>query len=228
VVEQRWIREIDVNPLLASPQGLIALDARIILHEPHLTERQLPKLAIRPYPAHYMAHWKTRRGHTVLIRPIRPEDEPLLVQFHQTLSAESVYSRYFAPLQISERIAHERLTRICFNDYDQEIALVADFKKNETGNREIVGVGRLSKIHGANEAEFAIVVSDHWQGEGLGTEFLKLLLRIACDEKLDRLFAHILCENHAMQDICKRLGFEMRHERNAPEMIAEIDLRCAE
>jgi acetyltransferase len=116
VVEQRWIQEIDINPLLVSPERLIVLDARVILHEPHITEDQLPKLAIRPYPTQYVSSWTLKDGTPILIRPIRPEDEPLMIKFHETLSERTVYFRYFYPMQLSQRIAHERLTHMCFID----------------------------------------------------------------------------------------------------------------
>ena len=95
VAEQRWIKEIDINPLLASPTGLIALDARMVLHDIEVTENDLPPLAIRPYPAQYVTHCKLRNGTSMTLRPIRPEDEPLMVEFHETLSEESVRFRYF-------------------------------------------------------------------------------------------------------------------------------------
>ncbi|HEX9284572.1 MAG TPA: acetate--CoA ligase family protein, partial [Nitrospirales bacterium] len=95
VVEQRWIREIDINPLLASPERMVALDARIVLHGPDVGAEELPELAIRPYPVQYVAPWTTKDGTVVTIRPIRPEDEPLMVKFHETLSEQSVYFRYF-------------------------------------------------------------------------------------------------------------------------------------
>ena len=135
------------------------------------------------------------------MRPIRPEDEPLLVKFHETLSEESVYYRYFSQLKLDQRIAHERLTRICFNDYDREIALVAERKDSNSGESEILGVGRLSKARGLNEAEFALLISDRWQRQGLGTELLKRLVQIGRDEKLERISANILAENHAMQHV---------------------------
>ena len=125
VVEQRWIKEIDVNPLLASPERLLALDARVVVHGPEMSEDLLPHSAVRPYPAQYVADWTMKSGQQVTIRPIRPEDEPLMVQFHQTLSERSVYLRYFNALKLSQRIAHDRLMRICFIDYDREMALVA-------------------------------------------------------------------------------------------------------
>jgi len=94
VAEQRWIKEIDINPLLASPDGLIALDARVVVHGPEVTLDQVPKTAIRAYPTRYVAPWTMKDGNAVTIRPIRPEDEPALVRFHETLSERTVYLRY--------------------------------------------------------------------------------------------------------------------------------------
>src|SRR5262249_34493551 len=145
VVEQRWIREIDINPLLASPEGLLALDARVTLYGKGVEENQLPRLVIRPYPAHYSSRWTLRDGTTVTIRPTRPEDEPLMVKFHDTLSPESVYLRYFQALKLSQRVAHERLARLCFIDYDREMALVAERRDPRSGEPEVVAVGRLIK-----------------------------------------------------------------------------------
>ena len=134
VVEQPRIKEIDINPLLASPERLIALDARVVLHGAEVDADRLPRLAIRPYPTQYVAPWTAPNGLAVTIRPIRPEDEPLMVRFHEKLSEDTVYLRYFQSLKLSQRIAHERLTRICFIDYDREMALVADYKDPETGD----------------------------------------------------------------------------------------------
>ena len=224
IVEQPWIAEIDINPLLVTAERIYALDARIVLHDPKTPENQLPRSAIRPYPAQYVAPWKTRNNNPVVIRPIRPEDEPLMVKFHETLSEESVYHRYFSALKLSQRVAHERLQRICFNDYDREIALVVEHKQTKSGVQEILAVGRLSKLHGSNSAEFAVLVNDHWQGLGLGKELLTRLVQIARDEKLTHLTGHILLENHAMQHICKQLGFTVRHEAEAGAWFAELKL----
>src|SRR5262249_13141248 len=159
VIEQPWIAEIDINPLIASPDGLIALDARVLVHGKDVQESQLPKLAIRPYPAQYIQKWKLPSGTPLTIRPIRPEDEPLMVKFHETLSEQSVYYRYFSALKLPQRIEHDRLTRICFNDYEHEIAMVVNYRNPKTHRDEILGVGRLSKIHGTNDAEFALLIS---------------------------------------------------------------------
>jgi len=221
VSEQRWIKEIDINPMFASAEDLVALDARVILHDPKTTEDQLPRLAIRPYPTRYVTKWKMKDGTAVTIRPIQPEDEPLLVKFHETLSEESVYHRYFTQLKLDQRIAHERLTRICFNDYDREIALVAERKDTKTKQREILGVGRLSKEHGLNEGEFALLVNDHWQKKGLGGELLKRLVAIGKAEKLTRLSAEIMADNHAMQHISKQVGFKLTASADGRDYMAE-------
>jgi acetyltransferase len=227
VAEQRWIKEIDINPLFASGADLVALDARVILHDPKTTEEKLPKLAIRPYPVQYVTPWKLKNGTPAVIRPIQPEDEPLLVKFHETLSEESVYHRYFAQFKLDERIAHERLTRICFNDYDREIALVVEHTDSSGGRREILGVGRLSKERGRNEAEFSLLISDRWQNQGLGTELLKRLVQIARDEKLTRLTASILSDNHAMQKLSKKVGFKVEPGPDGQDYVAEYVLKRA-
>ena len=224
VAEQRWIAEIDVNPLLVSSERMLALDARIVLHPPDCREEDLPRLAIRPYPTRYVTSWKLRDGASVTIRPIRPEDEPLMVNFHQTLSERSVYLRYFAPLKLDQRIAHERLSRICFIDYDHEMAVVAERMNPKTGQREIMGVGRLSKLHGTNEAEFALVVSDAWQRHGLGTQLLKLLVQVGRDEKLERVTAMMLADNREMQSVARKVGFKVERIPGENEYRAELVL----
>ncbi len=224
VVEQRWIEEIDINPLLASPEQSIVLDARIILQKPDVQEDQLPKLAIRPYPTQYVGTWTMKDSTLVTIRPICPEDEPLMVQFHKKLSEASVYFRYFHLTNLSQRVAHERLTRICFIDYDREMALVAEYQNPQTDTREILAVGRLSKVHNMNEAEFAILVCDRYQYQGLGTELLQRLLQVGRDEHLTKISAEILTDNLGMQRVANKLGFRIKRTTEATVVKAEIDL----
>lgn len=207
VAEQPWIAESDINPLLVSPRGFLALDARIVLHEKSI--RSPPRLAIRPYPIQYITHWKLKDGTPITIRPIRPEDEFLMVKFHKTLSERSVHYRYCGMLELDHRIAHERLTRICFNDYDREIALVIHHQNPDTKGEEILGVGRLSRSHTRNEAEFAIIISDPYQGQGLGTQLLKLLVGVARNERCKRVFGTILSDNTVMLAIAGKAGFAL-------------------
>jgi len=208
VVEQPMIKEIDINPLLASEDGMLALDARVVLHPAGTREEDLPRTAIRPYPHRYASSWTMSDGAAVTIRPIRPEDELALANFHTSLSEESVYLRYANMIKLSQRVAHERLSHLCFIDYDREMALVAE-RLPEDGEDapEIVGVARLTKIGGTNDGEFALLIGDRWQGRGLGTEMLKRLVEIGQDEGLDRVSADVLRENAGMRRVSEHAGF---------------------
>src|SRR5499427_8427904 len=223
VLEQPWIKEIDINPLLATPDRLLALDARIVVHDASMTSEKLPGAAIRPYPCQYIWDWKLKDGTAVTIRPIRPEDEPLMAQFHRTLSERSVYLRYFCSLSLSTRVEHERLVRICFGSYDRGFALVADHKDPETGEHEVLGVGRFSAIH-RSEAEAAVLVADQWQGRGLGTELLAGVARVAREEKFKKLSGEILRDNLATQAIFKKVGFKLRAMEDPSSVSATLEL----
>ena len=224
VLEQPWIKEIDINPLLATPEQLLALDARMMVHDSSMQAAQLPRATIRPYPVQYTWEWRLKDGTPVTIRPIRPEDEPLMVKFHSTLSERSVYLRYFCSLSLSTRVEHERLVRICFGSYDRGFALVADRKNPETGEHEVLGVGRFSAINRA-EAEAAVLVSDRWQGRGLGTELLAGVARVAREEKYQKLSGEILRDNLATQAIFKKVGFRLRATDDPSSVSALLELQ---
>jgi acetyltransferase len=226
-IEQPWISEIDINPLLASPECLLALDARIVLHAPSVTADQLPKPAIRPYPSEYVWQWKMRSGTDVTIRPIRPEDEPLMVAFHEALSERTVYLRYFSTLSLRRRVEHDRLLRICFGGYDRERVLVADCKDAATGEHRIFGVCRLNRSRGRNEAEVAVLVADQYQNQGLGAELLRRNIQIARQEKLTRLTAEILRDNVAMEKVFQRLGFSFQTHKYSESTTATLELKSA-
>jgi len=225
VVEQPWIRELDINPLLASPERLVSLDARVVLHEPETDEEELPRNAIRPYPNQYVSQAMMKDGTAVTVRPIRPEDEPLMIKFHESLSERSVYMRYFQMLNLDRRTAHERLVRICFIDYDREMALVTEHWNPETGEREILGVGRLSRERVApSEAEISVLVSDRFQRQGLGTILVERLLEIGRAEGLRRITAVILFDNRPVQRLFRKLGFHLRRDREEGVVEADLDL----
>jgi len=223
VVEQRWIKEIDINPLLASPERLLALDARVVVHGLEVTEDELPAAAIRPYPIHLVSEWTMKDGEPVTIRPIRPEDEPAMIEFHKKLSERSVYLRYFQPLKLTQRTSHDRLTRACFIDYNREMALIAE-RKGDGDEAEILAVGRLSKLHGRDEAEMAAVAIDAAQHKGLGTELYRRLIQIARDEKLKRVVSNMLPENREMRAVCVKCGFKMYSSMEENMIRAELDL----
>ena len=221
LVEQPWIREIDINPLLASPERLLALDARVVVYGPEVKPETLPRLAIRPYPTQYVKPWTMKSGEETTIRPIRPEDEPLLIRLHQALSDRTVYLRYFQPLKLSQRTSHERLTRICFIDYDREMALVLE-RKREDGTPEIIGIGRLSKLRGSDQAELAVLVDDRCQHQGIGTELYRRLIEVARDEKVQLVVSTILTENRDMLAICQKLGFNLQADMEDGTIRAEL------
>jgi len=147
-----------------------------------------------------------------------------MVAFHETLSERTVYLRYFYSLSLSARVAHERLSRICFVDYDREMALVADLRDRTTGEHRIMAVGRLTKLHGKNEAEVAVLVADQCQRRGLGTELLSKLIQTARDERLSRISASMLADNAGMQAIFRKLGFRLHHSGGPAPMDASLDL----
>ena len=215
VVEHPEITEIDINPLLASSENLIALDGRIVLHP--LEKKDLPRSAIRPYPAQYISSLTLKNGITIALRPIRPEDEPLLQSFHEKLSEKTVYQRYLQQLKLADRTAHERLSRICFNDYDRELALVAINSANE-----IVGIGRIRRVRGTLGAELTLTIRDDMHRNGLGRELVRTLLGIATTEKYEQVIARMLKENIAMKVICEELGFGLEQEASGQILAVKI------
>lgn len=222
VVQNPAIREVDINPLLASPDGLLALDARVVLHDPAARPEALPRPAIRPYPTQYVRPHRLADGTDLVLRPIRPEDEGMLVAFHGRLGESTVRQRYLAPFDLDQRTTHERLVRVCFSDYDRDIALVAEHRP-PGGAPEIVAVGRLARRQPHGDAEFALLVRDDWQGRGLGTELLRRIVEVARNEGVTRVTATMLPNNHAMMRVASRLGFEIRCAPGDAEATAAID-----
>jgi acetyltransferase len=223
VLEQTWIREIDINPLLVSSETLLALDARVVLYAPGTNLSEIQKPAIRPYPSQYAGKVVLKDGSVLDIRPIRPEDEPEFVRFHGTLSDESVYRRYFFFMNLESRVRHERLIRMCFIDYDRQMAFIAKRKDAAAGVGEIVGVGRLIKAPGTNQAEIAVLVSDAFQKRGIGTVLVQRLIEFARDEKLQLLTASFLAENRPIERLFQSFAFTFR-DSTEPE-IREAELR---
>ena len=211
VINHPEIHEIDINPLLVSENRCLALDARIVLYAEDL--KTLPRPAIRPYPSHYTWSFAMKNGETVVVRPIRPEDEHLMIEFHEKLSEETVYSRYLKPFNLSDRTAHERLTRICFIDYDREIALVA-LKADGEGRSSILAVARLKKNFPESSGELSVVVVDPFQKQGLGLELIRRLVQIAKMESVESLSANWTQGNEPMKAIFERLGFTVKKQAN--------------
>jgi acetyltransferase len=165
-----------------------------------------------------------KNGAPVLIRPIRPEDEPAMAKFHESLSERSVYLRFFHMEKLSSRVAHNRLMRKCFIDYDREMALIVEYKNPQNGDREMIAVGRLTRMPGTREAEVAVLVTDAFQHCGLGSELLGRLIQVGRDEKLERITATTLPENMAMRNLMARHGFQPVKSTDFSEIRIELKL----
>ena len=204
IVDFPEIKELDINPLVVSGDKVIALDARIIIDENAVKQEQgeFSHLIISPYPTRYIQPWLCRDGRSVLLRPIRPEDEPLEHELIAGLSPESSRFRFF---YIIKDISHEMLSRFCNIDYSREIAIIAE--SNSSGKRRNVGVGRLVIQPGTQIGEFATLVADDFQGVGLGHKLTDILIGIAQEKGLKNLYGVILKDNAKMVGLARSLGF---------------------
>ncbi|WP_338814971.1 bifunctional acetate--CoA ligase family protein/GNAT family N-acetyltransferase [Bernardetia sp. Wsw4-3y2] len=229
IIEQPFIKEIYLNPISVSrTEGVSILDAVMILQPNEVKGEELIRLAIRPYPSEYEEKWILPKSkQQVLIRPIRPEDEPSMAEFHKKLSPQSVYFRFFHAVSLDQRTSHERLSRICFADYDRQITLIIEKEKEEllntnTTQNEIIGAIRIIKVHGTKEAEFGMTIVDGYQGEGLGFELLNRAVEVCRSEGIELLTADILSENRAMKRICEKLGFVMEYNSDEGTVKASL------
>ncbi len=198
------ITEIDINPLIVTSNAAIALDARIILDEEAIQKgiHEYGHLIISPYPTRYVQPWRCRDGRSVLLRPIRPEDELLERELIAGLSEESMRFRFF---YLIKDITHEMLTRFCNIDYEREMAVIGEYTSN--GKRRNVGVGRLMIQPGGETGEFAVLVTDDFQGNGLGLKLCDMLIGIAHEKGLKNIYGIVLKDNTKMLGLAKRLGF---------------------
>ncbi|MDA0703915.1 MAG: bifunctional acetate--CoA ligase family protein/GNAT family N-acetyltransferase [Proteobacteria bacterium] len=215
--------ELDINPLLAGPDGVIALDARIKVEASRIkgTER----FAIKPYPIELEERFELPDGSAMLLRPIRPEDEPRLREGFARLSAESIRMRFFAPLKTLTQEMAARLTQI---DYDREMALVLTTDQLP-GEAEIFAVARLSCDPDNEQAEFALIVGDDFAGQGVGTRLMTKLVAYARGRGVGSMIGIILSENKAMLSICRKLGFTIVEEPEEHDVkVARLDLQGLE
>jgi acetyltransferase len=161
------------------------------------------------YPSSYVSEFQGSDGTHFTVRPICPDDEPLLADFHRHLSEETVYRRYFTPLRLDVCAAHERLLKRCLVDYHNEMALVATYL-DESGEPHLATVARLIKLAVNNSAEVAFVVADQHQHHGLGTYLLDRIIDIARKEGIGALEAVVLADNFRMKDLFRRAGFKFQ------------------
>ena len=205
------IMEVDINPLLINDKEAHILDARIAVDKDLVFRKVEPHqhLVISPYPKKYETLWRLRDGRTVLLRPIKPEDEPLWLEMFQNFSEESIRYRFF---QIIRETPHEVRVRYCNIDYDREIAIVAEL--NEGGRRRILGVSRVSLEPDRRKGEIAFIVADPWQGLGLGTKLVDYTIEVAKDMGVETLYAIMLSDNYRAINLLKNMGFTLQSQED--------------
>jgi acetyltransferase len=221
VAELPEIRELDINPLLVTPEEVVALDARLAVDDRILGALDLKPyshLVIRPYPESFMSHKTLPDGTPVLLRPIRPEDEPLWSALFESTSAESLLSRFRGLV----RRSHELAARFCFIDYDREMAIVAEV--SHEGERALVGVGRLVADPDHREAEYAVLVADAWQGRGLGALLTAYCLELAPAWGVKEIVAYTTSVNTRALKIFRKLGFVLERKDGWQEIEARMTL----
>ena len=214
------IKELDINPFAVDKTGGVVLDAKVLLDKKMIGKKIKPysHLVISPYPKEYIYDFKLKSGKDVVIRPIRPEDEPMEAEMFSTFSKETERHRFFQ--QIKE-ITHELLQSFTQIDYDREIALIAEI--TEKKKKKMIGVVRLITDPLDNTAEFAIVVGDPWQFKGLGNEFTRLILNIAKERGVKKIYAKYFNDNKIMENIFKKYNFKIS-EIDKKINYAELDL----
>jgi acetyltransferase len=209
------IVELDLNPVLISQGRALAVDARVVVQP---SDTAAPRhLIISPYPNQYESDWLLADGTPVLLRPIRPEDEPQVKELLDNCSEQTLYFRYF---KVIKSWPHQALIRFTQNDYDREIGLGAFGEP--PGPEVLLGVGRLVMTPEREAAEFALIVADPWQGRGLGQKLLERVMEIARENGVQLLHGDVLAENQPMLELMKKLGFTIHR---ASEGVRRVELK---
>jgi acetyltransferase len=219
------IKEIDINPFVADEKGGIVLDAHIVLErvEEEKKARPYQHLSIRPYPGRYIREVTLKDGTKVTLRPIRPEDEPLMEKMLDYISTSSLYYRFFGYVP---KVTHEWMSRFTHIDYDREIAIVAIIE-NEHGEEEMAGVVRIIEDAWGESAEYAILVADKWQGKGLGNILMDYIMQIARERRIGKIVASVLPTNAGMIHMFEKRGFKF--DKSGLEIYeVELDLEGVE
>jgi acetyltransferase len=211
LVDFPQLKEVDINPLFIDETEAFVFDARIVVEKRRVFEKLEPHqhLVITPYPKKYETIWKLRDGRNVLLRPIKPEDEPLWLEMFQNFSEESIRYRFF---QIIKDTPHETRIRYTNIDYDREIAIVPELTEN--GKRKILGVVRVGIEPNGKAGEIAFIVADPWQCLGLGTKMVDYAIEIAKDMKIETLYAIMLPDNFRAINLMKKMGFAITYPQD--------------
>ena len=221
VADYPEISELDVNPLLVTPDDVIALDARVVIdHDAAVhSMRRFAHLAIRPYPEEYVTERKCKDGTTIILRPIKPEDEPMWHELLASCSKESIRFRFSS---LIKQTTHEMASRYCFIDYDREIAIVAEVEEED--RRKLIGVGRLVADANHEEAEYAVLIADRWQGRGLGGMLTDYCVEVAKRWGVKRIVAETSKDNARMVTTFQNRGFTINDEQEEDVVLVRKDL----
>jgi len=208
LVDFPQLKEVDINPLFIYEKEALALDARVVLDVEGVFRETKPHehFVISPYPKKYETLWPLRDGRKVLLRPIKPEDEPLWLEMFQSFSPESIRYRFF---EIIKDTPHEVRVRYCNVDYDRELAIVAEL--TEKGQRKIIGVARLVLEPDGKTGEIAFIVADAWQNLGLGSKLLDYMIEISAEKGVETIYGIMLRENYNAIRLMKKMGFTLQY-----------------
>ena len=210
------IQELDINPLLVDEEGVIAVDARVIVAPPKTSTEHYGHMAIHPYPPELETTWQLPDGTDVSVRPIRPEDAEIEQDFVQNLSAESKYFRF---MQSMDKLTPLMLARFTQIDYDREMALIAVINEH-TPKAHILGVVRYVSNPDKQSCEFALTVADEWQQKGIGRQLMQRLMTVARDRGIEIMEGDVLSHNSKMLRLCERLGFRAAHNPDEPDVVS--------
>ncbi len=207
LVDFPQLKEIEINPLLINEEKAFALDARGVIDKERVFAKLEPyeHLVISPYPEKYKSLWKLRDGRTVILRPIKPEDEPLWLEMLNNFSEESIRFRFFG--NIKKPVAHEFSIQYCNIDYDRELGIIAELE--DDGQRKMLGVVRLIVEPDKKSGEIAFGIADPWQGLGLGFKMVDYMIEICKDKKLEIIRASMLKDNYRAIKLMKEMGFAL-------------------
>jgi len=205
--ELPWIKEMDINPMIVDENGVVAVDARIVVGYPKPSTDPYHHLAIHPYPAHLVKQVQLNDGTDIVIRPIRPEDAEIEARFIRELSSEAKYFRFMNSLQ---ELSQEMLVRFTQIDYHNEMALIA--VTSTKAGEEQIGVARYTTNVDKLSCEFALVVSDQWQSRGIAHKLMRNLMDIARDRDLERMQGQVLARNSKMLDLMTSLSFTIEND----------------
>ncbi len=218
VIDFPEIQELDINPLVPLQGDILALDARVVV-----ASSTIPSplhLVISPYPSQYEQTVVTKSGLEIFVRPIKPEDAPLLSELFDSLSPTSIYYRFFRPLRY---LSHDMLARFTQIDYDRDMALVA---LQRVGDAEkMLGVARIISDPDITKAEFSVLVGDAWQGKGVGATLLEQLVEIGRERGLEFLWGVVLPENTNMLALGRKLGFTIKRVPQSSDFELRINLQ---